>query len=99
MYMRTQNFWRIRNETKKISIFRKKEKAKKPSDVTLPDLVVLPNVSFKKELIKHVYTVTKYFDDCTIIYFRIPKIFGGYDEGKVEVKLSYEETLKILNSY
>lgn len=71
----------------------------KPADVTLPDLVVLPNVSFKKELIKHVYTVTKDFDDCTIIRFRIPKILGTYDEEKVEVNLSYEETLKILNSY
>ena len=77
----------------------KRKKQKRPADVTLPDLVVLPNVSFKKELIKHVYTVTKYFDDCTIIYFRIPKIFGGYDDEKVEVKLSYEETLKILNGY
>ena len=71
----------------------------KPSDVTLPDLVVLPNVSFRKELLKYVYTVTKDFDDCTIIRFRIPKILGTYDEEKVEVNLSYEETLKILNSY
>ena len=70
----------------------------KPADVTLPDLVVLPNVSFKKGLIKHVYTVTKYFDDCTIIRFRIPKLLGTYDEEKVEVNLSYEETLKILNN-
>ena len=63
------------------------------------ELVVFPNVAFRKELIKHVCTVTKYFDDCTIIYFRIPKVFGAYDEEKVEVKLSYEEVLKILNSY
>lgn len=77
----------------------RKKRQKRPADVTLPDLVVLPNVSFKKELIKHVYTVTKHFDDCTIICFRIPKIFGGYDKEKVEVKLSYEETIKILNSY
>ena len=77
----------------------RKKRQERPANVTLPDLVVLPNVSFKKELIKHVYTVTKYFDDCTIIYFRIPKIFGGYDDEKVEVKLSYEETLKILNGY
>ena len=77
----------------------RKKRQERPADVTLPDLVVLPNVSFKKELIKHVYTVTKYFDDCTIIYFRIPKFFGGYDEKKVEVKLSYEETLNILNGY
>nr|DAS15170.1 MAG TPA: hypothetical protein [Caudoviricetes sp.] len=75
------------------------KKQEKPSDVTLPDLVVLPNVSFRKELIKHVYTVTRYYDDCTIIRFRIPRFLGAYDEQKVEVKLSYEETLKILNSY
>lgn len=77
----------------------RKKRQERPADVTLPDLVVLPNVSFKKGLIKHVYTVTKYFDDCTIIYFRIPKIFGGYEEQKAKVNLSYEETLKILNSY
>ena len=75
----------------------RKKRQERPADVTLPDLVVLPNVSFKKELIKHVYTVTKDFDDCTIIRFRIPKILGTYDEEKVEVNLSYEETLKILN--
>nr|DAN39527.1 MAG TPA: hypothetical protein [Caudoviricetes sp.] len=77
----------------------RKKRQERPADVTLPDLVVLPNVSFKKELIKHVYTVTKYFDDCTIIRFKIPKFLGTYDEEKVEVKLSYEETLNILNSY
>lgn len=75
------------------------KKQEKPSDVTLPDLVVLPNVSFRKELIKHVYTVTRYHDGCTIICFRIPRFLGAYDEQRVEVKLSYEETLKILNSY
>ena len=63
------------------------------------ELVVLPNVSFRKELIKHVYTVTRYHDGCTIIRFRIPRFLGAYDEQRVEVKLSYEETLKILNSY
>lgn len=77
----------------------RKKRQERPADVTLPDLVVLPNVSFKKELIKHVYTVTKYFDDCTIIRFRIPKFLGTYDEEKVKVKLSYEETLNILNGY
>ena len=76
----------------------KKKRQEMPADVTLPDLVVLPNVSFKKELIKHVYTVTKYFDDRTIIRFRIPKFLGTYDEEKVEVDLSYEETLKILSN-
>ena len=64
----------------------RKERQERPADVTLPDLVVLPNVSFRKELLKYVYTVTEYFDDCTIIYFRIPKIFGGYEEQKSQSK-------------
>ncbi|MDG8326594.1 hypothetical protein OK910_07020 [Streptococcus pneumoniae] len=76
----------------------KRKKQEKPADVTLPDLVVLPNVSFKKELIKHVYTVTRDFHDCTIIRFRIPKFLGTYDDENVKVNLSYEETLKILNN-
>lgn len=77
----------------------KRKRQEKPSDVKIPALVVLPNVSFRKELIKHVYTVTRYHDGCTIIRFRIPRFLGAYDEQRVEVKLSYEETLKILNSY
>lgn len=77
----------------------RRKRKEKPSDVTLPDLVVLPNVSFRKELIKHVYTITRYHDGCTIIRFRIPRFLGAYDEQKVEVKLSYDETLEILNSY
>ena len=76
----------------------RRKRQEKPSDVTLPDLVVLPNVSFRKELIKHVYTITRYHDGCTIIYFRIPKVFGAYEEQKAKVNLSYEETLKILNN-
>ena len=71
----------------------------KSAKADLPDLVVFPNVSFRKELIKHVYKVTRYHDGCTIIYFRIPKVFGAYEEQKAKVNLSYEETLKILNSY
>ena len=70
----------------------------RPADVTLPDLVVLPNVSFRKELLKHIYTVTKNHDNSTIIYFRIPKIFGAYEEQKAKGNRSYEETLKILNN-
>lgn len=81
------------------SISGRKKRQEKPSDATLPDLVVLPNVSFRKELIKHVYTVTRHFDDCTIIRFRIPRFLGAYDEQKAKVNLSYEETIKILNSY
>ena len=77
----------------------RKKRQEKPSDATLPDLVVLPNVSFRKELIKHVYTVTRHLDDCTIIYFKIPKFFGAYEEQKAKVNLSYEETIKILNRY
>ena len=77
----------------------KRKRQEKASDVKIPALVVFPNVSFRKELLKHVYTVTKDFDDCTIIRFRIPRFLGAYDEQRVEVKLSYEETLKILNSY
>ena len=72
----------------------------KPSDVKIPALVIFPNVSFRKELLKHIYTVTKNYDNSTIIYFRIPKIFGlDYEEQRAKVNLSYEETLKILNSY
>ena len=75
-----------------------KRKQEKLSDVKIPALVVFPNVSFRKELLKHVYTVNRYHDGCTIIYFRIPKIFGAYEEQKAKVNLSYEETLKILNN-
>lgn len=75
-----------------------KRKQEKLSDVKVPALVVFPNVSFRKELLKHVYTVTRYHDGCTIIYFRIPKVFGAYEEQKAKVNLSYEETLKILNN-
>ena len=70
----------------------------KPSDVKIPALVVFPNVSLRKELLKHVYTVTKNHDNSTIIYFRIPKSFGTYEEQKAKVNLSYEEALKILNN-
>lgn len=77
----------------------RKKRQERHADVTLPDLVVLPNVSFKKELLKHIYTVTKNHDNSTIIYFRIPKAFGLYEEQKAKVNLSYEETLNILNGY
>lgn len=66
-------------------------------DVKTPALVIFPNVSFRKELLKHIYTVVKNHDGATIIYFRIPKILG-YDEQRAKVNLSYEETIKILNS-
>lgn len=61
-------------------------------------LVAFPNIAIRKDLLKHICTVTRYHDGCTIIYFRIPKFFGAYEEQKAKVNLSYEETLKILNS-
>lgn len=67
--------------------------------IVAQELVVFPNVVFRKNLLKHVFSVVKTRDNTTIIYFRIPKVFGGYEEEKAKVKLSYEETLKILNSY
>lgn len=64
------------------------------------ELVVFPNVAFRKTLLKYVFSVVKQRDNTTIIYFRIPKVFGlGYDDERAQVNLSYEETLKILNSY
>ena len=62
-------------------------------------LVVFPNIAIRKDLLNHIYTVTRYHDGCTIIYFKIPKFFGAYEEQKAKVNLSYEETIKILNSY
>lgn len=61
-------------------------------------LVVFPNIAIRKDLLNHIYTVTRYHDGCTIIYFKVPKLFGlGYDEERVKVALRYEDTLKILN--
>ena len=75
-------------------------KAKKTTKEDKPELVVFPNVSFRKELLKHVFSVVKQHDNATIIYFRVPKAFGfGYDEERAKVALKYEDTLKILNSY
>lgn len=62
------------------------------------ELVVFPNVAIKKDLLKHVETVVKVLDSITDIYFKIPKFFS-YEEKRIRVNLSYEETLKILNSY
>ena len=75
-------------------------KAKKTAKEDKLEFVVFPNVSLKKDLLKHVFSVVKQHDNATIIYFRIPKVFGlGYDEERARVNLSYEETLKILNIY
>lgn len=73
-------------------------KAKKTTKEDKPELVVFPNIAIRKDLLKHVYTVVSYHSSASIIYFRIPKILG-YDEQKAKVNLSYEETIKILNSY
>ena len=63
------------------------------------ELVIFPNIAFRKDLLKHIFSVVKQHDNTTIIYFRIPKFFGAYEEQKAKVNLSYEETIKILNSY
>lgn len=73
--------------------------AKKTKETTQEDkleLVAFPNIAIRKDLLKHIYTVVKYHDGATIIYFRIPKILG-YDKQRARINLSYEETMKILN--
>lgn len=60
------------------------------------ELVAFPNVAFRKDLLKHVFSVVKVHDNTTIIYFRVPKVFG-YEEEKAKVNLSYDKTIKILN--
>jgi phage protein len=72
-------------------------KAKKTAKEDKLELVAFPNIAIRKDLLKHIYTVVKNHDGATIIYFRIPKILG-YDEQRAKVNLSYEETIKILNS-
>lgn len=73
-------------------------KTKKTTKEDKLELVAFPNIAIRKDLLKHIYTVTRYHDGCTIIYFKIPKFFGAYEEQKAKVNLSYEETIKILNS-
>ncbi|OFN82357.1 hypothetical protein [Streptococcus sp. HMSC061D10] len=73
-------------------------KAKKTNQEDKLGLVAFPNIAIRKDLLKHIYTVTRYHDGCTIIYFKIPKFFGAYEEQKAKVNLSYEETIKILNN-
>ena len=72
-------------------------KTKKTTKEEKLELVVFPNISLRKDMIKHIFSVVKNKDNTTIIYLRIYKIFGAYEEVKVKVNLSYEETLKILN--
>lgn len=73
---------------------------KKTKETTQEDkleLVAFPNIAIRKNLLKHIYTVVKNHDGATIIFFKIPKIFG-YEEQRARINLSYEETMKILNS-
>lgn len=74
--------------------------AKKTKETTQEDkleFVAFPNIAIRKNLLKHIYTVVKNHDGATIIFFKIPKIFG-YEEQRARINLSYEETMKILNS-
>lgn len=74
--------------------------AKKTKETTQEDkleLVAFPNIAIRKNLLKYIYTVVKNHDGATIIFFKIPKIFG-YEEQRARINLSYEETMKILNS-
>lgn len=73
-------------------------KAKKTTKEDKLELVAFPNIAIRKDLLKHIYTVVKNHDGATVIYFRIPKILG-YEEQRARINLSYEETMKILNSY
>ena len=74
-------------------------KAKKTTKEDKPELVVFPNISLRKDMLKHVFSVVKIHDNSTIIHFRFYKFFGAYEERKAKINLSYEEALKILNSY
>lgn len=73
------------------------KKAKKTTQEDKLELVAFPNIAIRKNLLKHIYTVVKNHDGATIIFFKIPKIFG-YEEQRARINLSYEETMKILNS-
>ena len=73
-------------------------KAKKTTKEDKLELVAFPNIAIRKNLLKHIYTVVKNHDGATIIFFKIPKIFG-YEEQRARINLSYEETMRILNSY
>ena len=74
--------------------------AKKAKETTKEDklkLVAFPNIAIRKNMLKHIFSVVKNHDNTTIIYLRVYKIFGAYEEVKIKVNLSYEETMKILN--
>ena len=73
-------------------------KAKKTTKEDKPELVVFPNISLRKDMLKHVFSVVKIHDNSTIIHFRFYKFVGAYEERKAKSNLSYEETMKRLNS-
>lgn len=73
------------------------KKAKETTKKEKLELVAFPNIAIRKNMLKHIFSVVKDMDDRTIIYFRVYKIFGAYEEQKFKVNLSYEETLRILN--
>ena len=72
-------------------------KTKKTTKTEKLELVAFPNIAIRKDMLKHIFSVVKNHDNTTIIYFRVYKIFGAYEEQKFKVNLSYEETLRILN--
>lgn len=74
-------------------------KTKKTTKEDKQELVVFPNISLRKDMLKHIFSVVKNHDDTTIIYFRISNFMGlfGYEEQNVKVNLKYEDTIKILN--
>jgi hypothetical protein len=72
-------------------------KTKKSTKEEKLELVIFPNIAIRKDMLKHIFSVVKNHDNTTIIYLRIYKIFGAYEEQKFKVNLSYEETLRILN--
>ena len=55
-------------------------KAKKTTKEDKPELVVFPNISLRKDMLKHVFSVVKIHDNSTIIHFRFYKFFGAYEE-------------------
>ena len=73
------------------------KKAKKTTKEDKLEFVVFPNISLKKEMLKHIFSVVRTHDNRTMIYFRFYKFFGSYEEMKFKINLSYEETVKILN--
>ena len=74
-------------------------KSKKTTKEDKLEMVVFPNISLRKDMLKHIFSVVKNHDNTTIIYFRISNFMGlfGYEEQKVKVNLKYEDTIKILN--